>query len=73
MTVAEGLRRFRRDFNLTQKEVAEAIGIFTQAYQRYEHGMVPTITVLIKIADAYNVSLDYLVGRTQKINTNLIP
>lgn len=68
MTVADGLRRFRRDFNLTQKDVADKIGIFTQAYQRYEHSMIPTITVLIKIADAYNVSIDYLVGREPKIS-----
>lgn len=72
MTVAEGLRRFRRDFNLTQKNVADTIGIFVQAYQRYERegSTVPTITVLIKIADAYGVSIDYLVGRDSTPSKN---
>lgn len=70
MTVAEGLRRFRRDFNLTQKNVADAIGIYVQSYQRYESGMAPTITVLIKIADAYGVSIDYLVGRDSTPSKN---
>lgn len=64
MTIAEGLKRFRAEANLRQKDVAETIGVYPQAYQRYESGKVlPMITALIKIADAYNVSLDYLVGR----------
>lgn len=63
MTVAEGLKRFRAVRKLTQKDVATAVGIFPQAYQRYEAGKVlPIITVLIKLAKAYNVSIDYLVG-----------
>ena len=67
MTVAEGLRRFRKEKKLTQSEVAHVLGIHQQAYQRYEVGKVlPIITVLIKLADAYNVSIDYLVGRDQK-------
>lgn len=67
MTVAEGLRRFRKEKKLTQSDVAQALGIHQQAYQRYEVGKVlPIITVLIKLADAYNVSIDYLVGRDQK-------
>lgn len=64
MTVAEGLRRFRKERNLRQSDIAKAIGIYQQAYQRCEAGKtLPMITMLIKIADAYDVSLDYLVGR----------
>ena len=64
MTVAEGLKRFRKEHNLTQRDVAATIGIHQQAYQRYERGSVlPLITVLIKIADAYSVPIDYLIGR----------
>lgn len=66
MTVAEGLKRFRKEKELTQEAVAAAIGIHRQAYTRYESGKVlPIITVLIKMADVYNVSIDYLVGRTE--------
>ena len=67
MTIAEGLRRFREERNLTQKDVANTVGIFPQAYQRYERGTVlPIITMLVKIADAYDVSLDYLIGRDER-------
>lgn len=64
MTYAEALKRFRKNFNLTQKEVAASAGILWQAYQVYEYGRDPAISVLCKLADTYNVSLDYLVGRS---------
>lgn len=64
MTYAEALKRFRNEFNLTQKQVAVSAGILEQAYQRYEYGRDPAVSVLCKLADAYNVSIDYLVGRT---------
>ena len=62
MTYAEALKRFRNEFNLTQQQVANAVGILKPAYQRYEYGRAPAISVLCKIANAYNVSVDYLVG-----------
>ena len=68
MNFSEALRRFRADFHLTQKQVAESLGIHYQVYQKYELGRDPAISVLCKIADAYNVSVDYLVGRTDKPN-----
>lgn len=65
MTVAEGLKRFRKNSNLRQEDVASAIGIHRQAYQRYESGKsLPMVPVLIKIAETYDVSIDYLVGRS---------
>ena len=65
MTIAESLKRFRKEFGVTQQQVADTIQIVKPAYQKYEYGKnVPLATVLIKIADAYNISLDYLVGRT---------
>lgn len=65
MTVADSFKRFRKNFNLTQKQVAAAINVKEQSYQRYEYGTnIPTATVLINIADAFNVSTDYLLGRT---------
>ena len=69
MTVGEALKRFRSDFKLTQQEVADSIGALKPAYQRYEYGKnIPTATILIKIANAYNVSVDYLVGLTSNPN-----
>ena len=64
MTYAEALKRFRRDFNLTQKQVADTAKLFPQGYQVYEYGREPSLSMLCKLADAYNVSLDYLAGRS---------
>lgn len=64
MTIAEALKRFRKEFKITQQQTADAINVLKPSYQRYEYGTIPTATVLIKIADAFNVSIDYLVGRT---------
>ena len=67
MTTGESLKRFRRDFNLKQGEVAERIGMLQQGYYKYESDSVKMpVDVLVKIADEFNVSTDYLLGR---INT----
>ena len=63
MTIGEALKRFRGEFNVTQQQVADSIGVLKPSYQRYEYEKnVPTATILIKLANAYNVSIDYLVG-----------
>ena len=65
LAFSESLKRFRKDHHLTQKEIADAIGIQKNAYQAYEYGKsLPSIAVVAKIADAYDVSIDYLTGRT---------
>ena len=65
MKLSDALRRFRKDFNLTQQQVVFAIGCSYRAYQSYEAGTsVPSAAVLIAIADHYNISLDYLAGRS---------
>ena len=67
MTVADSLRRFRKEFNLTQRAVSEAVGMNETAYQRYERGTrEPAFKQLLAIADKFNVSIDYLVGRAEK-------
>lgn len=62
MTIAESLKRFRKDFRLSQKDVANAIGMSQQSYQAYETRSNPSVTVITKLADAYGVSTDYLLG-----------
>lgn len=58
-------KKIRTEKGLTQKQVADGIGITEQAYQRYEYGKtVPSALVLISLADYFDVSLDYLVGRS---------
>lgn len=49
-----------------QKDVAIAIGVPLRTYQRYEYGEgEPQLTTLVKLADFYGVTLDYLAGREQ--------
>lgn len=58
------LRNERMKRAMYQKDLADLAGITLRAYQLYEQGKTePKIDVLIKFADALDVSLDYLVGR----------
>lgn len=65
---------FERDCkNITQKEMAEKLGIKQQQYARYEKGInVMPITYLPKICKILNVSADYILGLTdnKELNTN---
>lgn len=59
------LKELREKHAYTQKYVAERLGIKYQSYQAYELGItVPTLQNFIKLADIYDVSLDYLIGRS---------
>ena len=65
MTISDSFRRFRKEYGLTQQNVADALNIQKSAYQRYEKGrVVPAATVIINLADFFNVSTDYLLGRS---------
>lgn len=62
---SERLVKLRDSRNLSQKEVAKEFGVVVRAYQRYEYGeREPQLSVLIRMADFYGVSIDYLAGRT---------
>ena len=56
---------------MKQSAVAQYLGIQQTVYSRYEWG-ARTIPLehLIKLADLYNVSLDFLTGRTQNMKVN---
>lgn len=63
----EHLKEMRVSLKYTQKYVANQIGITERNYQRYEaNEQLPSFNVLIKLADFFNISLDYLVGRNNK-------
>lgn len=64
MTFADRLRELRAARGLTQKDVYTAIGVSPIVYQRYEYGRSPALDKLLALADYFNVSLDYLVGRS---------
>ncbi len=66
------IRDLREDRDLTQKEVAHLLGIQQTVYSRYERGAqnIP-LEHLLRLADYYNVSTDYMLGRTNNPRTNL--
>ena len=61
------IRDLREDVDLTQKQVGEAINVPQRTYAYYESGqrMVPP-QVLCALADFYNVSVDYILGRVDE-------
>ena len=57
------IRDLREDADKTQAQVAEALGLYTTTYQRYERGeRVIPLDIAVALAQYYNVSLDYLAG-----------
>jgi len=65
MTFGERLTLVRKRKSLSQAETGKKIGINGDAYGRYERGEVrPTIEMAVKIAQALEVSLDYLAGNS---------
>ena len=61
----ETIRNLRVDNGYTQQQLAEYLHIKQNTYSQYELGILNyPIDVLMKIADFYGVSVDYLLGRT---------
>ncbi|MBR2888851.1 MAG: helix-turn-helix transcriptional regulator [Oscillospiraceae bacterium] len=61
----ENIRNLRIDSGYTQKQIAALLGISQNTYSQYEVGVLNyPVDALIKLADFYNVSIDYLLGRT---------
>lgn len=65
------LRDLREDADLNQTAIADYLGIQQTVYSRYERGArtIP-LELLIRLADFYKVSLDFLVGRTNNTKMN---
>ena len=61
------IRDLREDHDLTQKQIAQMLGMSQTGYSKNETGEndIPT-QVLIKLADFYQTSIDYLLGRTNQ-------
>lgn len=59
------IRDLREDHDLTQKQIAKILNMSQTGYSKYETGEndLPTV-ILIKLADYYNTSIDYLLNRT---------
>lgn len=60
------IKELRKERRLTQREMAEQFGLALSSYQCYEYAhRFPDFQGLIAIADFFDVSLDYLVGRSE--------
>ncbi len=69
--LAERLKQCRAEKGFTQREVAIYCDITEKAYQNYElMTREPKVEVLLRIAEVFQVSLDYLVGRTDEKEVN---
>ena len=67
MFIYPRVRDLREDSDKTQRQIAELLNMQLTVYQRYERGEreLP-LWAAIKLADYYNITLDYLVGRNHK-------
>lgn len=62
---AEILKKCRKNKGVTQKDVANYLGIKERSYQNYEYGNSEApYDTLVRLADYFNVSTDYLLGRS---------
>jgi transcriptional regulator with XRE-family HTH domain len=62
---SQRIKELRLSRNLSLKEVAKIIGMSLMAYAHYEYGdRQPSIETIVKLCDLYDVSADYLIGRT---------
>ena len=65
----KNLRSIREDKDIKQKEIAAYLNVSQNTYSQYETGVISlTADILIKLANYYDVSIDYLLDRTDNPN-----
>ena len=72
-TFGERIKELRQQKGLTQRQMADTFGITERNYQRYEVSDSPSNDTLLKLADFFQVTTDYLLGRADnkyKISTD---
>lgn len=66
MDFQENIKNLRKEYNMSQEELAKRLGIARSSVANYENGQnFPNMNVLLKIADVFNCSVDYLIGNSQ--------
>lgn len=72
VNMGEKLKSLRNEKKLTQKQVADQIGLAISAVSSYESGTrYPSYDVLVKLASIFHVSTDYLIGMTDTRNVDV--
>ena len=67
----ENLKAIREDRDIKQKDIAKFLNVSQNTYSQYETGVISlTAEVLIKLSDFYDVSIDFLLDRTDNPNLN---
>ena len=65
-TFAQRIKQLRKEKNLKQQQLADQFSVKLRTYQGYEYGeSYPEVAKLVAIADFFDVSLDYLMGRSE--------
>lgn len=63
--IYQNIRNLREDNDKKQRELAEYLNVSQNTYSQYENGVLSlSPELLIKLADYYDTSIDYLLGRT---------
>jgi transcriptional regulator with XRE-family HTH domain len=66
-TFGERFKQLREERGLNQPEIAKKLGVIKQTISNYENNnREPEFSDLVKIADFFQISIDYLLGRTDK-------
>jgi transcriptional regulator with XRE-family HTH domain len=68
MTIGEHIMLLRKQKGLSQSELGKVIGTSGDVIGRYERDVItPSIDVIVNVADALEVSIDFLVGKTKMV------
>lgn len=72
--LGDRIKLLRNEQGMTQEQLGDYLNLSRSSVKGYEiDGVEPSLSVLVKIADIFNVSLDYLLGRTEhKYNINVL-
>ena len=70
MELSEKIRMLRKELKMSQPAVAKEMGLTMRGYQNIELGAEPRYSSLFRIAEYYDVSVDWLMGRTDKREVN---
>ncbi len=67
MKFTENLKKLRKEKHVSQEDAAKELQISVRSYARYEGGeREPNLSILWRMADLFDVSIDYLVGRSER-------
>ena len=70
--IGDRIKQLRKKRGMTQKELGEALGVDRSSIGKYETGTPPSSEIILKAAEYFGVSVDYLYGRySQKLEAEL--